>query len=148
MTVRPDAHRGGAWPDSDQARALALAVLGRDLPPDLLDRAREHVSRQLPKGDDELYVLVVAHHLRALPRDRDWLTKHNRVRRRLARDAQHDLPERELDPVVLSADKRIASARAAWSYLRFAGLVGDAADDLVTATLEQDLAVDVRSEVA
>ncbi len=137
-----------SWPDQEQARSLALALLAHDLTPEVLVRAREHVDRQPPTGDVELYVLCVARHLHPLPANREWRTRHGRIRRRLARDAQHDLPERAVDPVVIATDKRIEAARAAWAYLHSIGLAGSAPDDLVTATLKRDLAADVRGQVA
>lgn len=122
---------------------LPLAVLEREVEPALLRRARGLVAA-LPAVDRvpaELYAVVVALHLRPLPADRAWRTRHARVRRRLPRAAQHDLPAGP-DPVVVAADHRIEAARAAWLHLRRLGLVGGRADDLVTRTLEVDLAAD------
>jgi hypothetical protein len=141
-----------AAPDVDDM-ALALATLGHGLAPHIRERARAHVERMQQRGDaagcdPRLLELVVAEHLRPLPETRDWKNRHSRVRRRLHRDAQHDLPAADRDPVRLAADLRIASARSTWAWLRALGLAGHGEDDdLVTETLQRDLAADV-SEVA
>lgn len=133
--------------------ALARATLGHGLTPHVRERARAHVERIQQRGDaggcdSRLLELVVAEHLRPLPENREWKNRHSRVRRRLHRDAQHDLPATDRDPVQLAADLRITSARSTWAWLRALGLAGHGEDgDVVTETLQLDLAADV-SDVA
>lgn len=128
--------------------ALVVAVLSHGLPPRALEEARAHVDRLLERGDAgeldrELLELTVATHLRPLPENREWRTRHGRVRRRLVRDAQHDLPEDGRDRVQVAAEARIAAARAARLHLHGVGLATREVGDLVTRTLEVDLAADV-----
>lgn len=149
MTREPRSEPSAA-PDN---AALAIATLRHDTPPHLLEQARAHVTRLQQRGDADgcdprLLELVVAGHLRPLPEKREWLTRHGRIRRRLHRDAQHDLPATDRDPAQLAAELRISSARRTWAFLRALGLASQGEPgDIVTETLQLDLAAGV-GEVA